>query len=58
MYSLGPVLRTRKGCWEARHLGLKEVVGESQLASECRIIPVPGRPEAEQLSEGRGVSAF
>lgn len=23
---LGPVPRTGKGCWEVRHLGLKEVV--------------------------------
>ena len=39
MYSLGPILRTRKGYWEARHLGLKEVVGESPVSLKTQNHP-------------------
>lgn len=46
-YSLGPVLRMGKGCWEVRHVGLQVVV-QSQICLKTQKHPIPGRPEADR----------
>lgn len=48
MYSLGPILRIRKGCWEVRMLSLKEVVGDSQVSLRTQKRPCSWQARAEQ----------